>query len=331
MASTQSLRSAFSCSACRSSALQLFVGSSLPLRMPRVIARTPSTRLPTACFSSFRPNSQQQKSPAIQELRVPGKQEGSVTQSEADGEEVPWYLQEEPPKHPTLIVEPPPLPDVPEGAPKVVEQLVKFTSDELGMEDIEIVDLRNLDPPPALGPGLLMLFGTARSDRHLHVSADRLVRWFRGRGISADADGLLGRNELKIRQKRNARKMKRLGHGYAQRENDDGISTQWVCVNAGTVSWVEGESAVVAEDGRVSGFGVPQVGSTVVVQMFTKSRRTELDLEGYWKKKLMGPKAARKLELEEEKEKDPVAWAIRQNATGKSNSQDRFLSKGPSF
>jgi hypothetical protein len=214
----------------------------------------------------------------------------------------------------------------------MVEQLVKFTSDELGMEDIEILDLRNLDPPPALGPGLLMLFGTARSERHLHVSADRLVRWFRGRGVSAAADGLLGRNELKIRVRRNARKMKRLGHGYAQRENDDGISTQWVCVNAGTVSWVEAESEVVGTDGRVSGFGVPQVGSTVVVQMFTKSRRTELDLEGYWKKKLMGPKAAKALEQEEEREKDPVAWAMRQtfsNGSRKASSrQERFLSTG---
>lgn len=261
---------------------------------------------------------------------MPEKQQDGAMASgdsaEADGEDVPWYLQVEPPKHPTLIVEPPPLPDVPEGAPKVVEKLVKFTSDELGMEDIEILDLRNLDPPPALGPGLLMLFGTARSERHLHVSADRLVRWFRGRGVSADADGLLGRNELKIKQRRNARKMKRLGNGYAQREHDDGITTQWVCVNAGTVGWVDAESEVVGTDGRVSGFGVPQVGSTVVVQMFTKSRREELDLEGYWKKKLMGPKAAKALEEEEEREKDPVAWAMR--SVKASPRQERFLSTG---
>lgn len=206
-----------------------------------------------------------------------------------------------------------------------MHQLVKFTSDELGMEDIEIVDLRNLDPPPALGPGLLMLFGTARSERHLHVSADRLVRWFRGRGVSADADGLLGRNELKIKVRRNARKMKRLGHGYAQREHDDGISTQWVCINAGTVGWVDSESAVVGGDGRLSGFGTPQQGTTVVVQMFTKSRRTELDLDGFWKKKLMGPKAARALEEQQMKEKDPVAFAMSQGMGG-NKRQERFMS-----
>jgi ribosomal silencing factor RsfS len=222
---------------------------------------------------------------------------------------VPWYLEVEPPKHPTLVVEAPPLPDVPEGSPKVMEPLVKFTSEALGLDDINIMDLRKLDPPPALGPNLLMIFGTARSERHLHVCADRLVRWFRKQGITASADGLLGRNELRTKEKRLARKMKRMGSGYSRSEDDDdGISTQWVCVNAGTVGGPEThvESVITSNDGSVVGFGVPQTGSTIVVQMFLAARREELNLEGYWKNKIMTPEE-RRAKKEAERLTDPFS------------------------
>jgi ribosomal silencing factor RsfS len=237
------------------------------------------------------------------------QKEKNDTEKEDSSEEVPWYLEVEPPKHPTLVVEAPPLPDVPEGSPKVMEPLVKFTSEALGLDDINIMDLRKLDPPPALGPNLLMIFGTARSERHLHVCADRLVRWFRKQGITASADGLLGRNELRTKEKRLARKMKRMGSGYSRNEDDDdGISTQWVCVNAGTVGGPEAhvESVITSADGSVVGFGVPQTGSTIVVQMFLAARREELNLEGYWKNKIMTPEE-RRAKKEAERLADPFS------------------------
>jgi hypothetical protein len=210
------------------------------------------------------------------------KEETEVLDS---NEASPWYLEVEPPKHPTLVDHLPPLPDVPEDSPQLMGPLLKFVSEDLGLDELSLHDLRTVDPPPALGPGLIMLFGTARSERHLHVSADRLVRWLRGRGISANADGLLGRNELKIRLRRKARKAKMLGnHKSRGRDVDDGITTGWICVNLGTIGWTEGEAEIVGEDGRLSGFGVPQTGTTIVVQMFTESRRAELDLETFWTK-----------------------------------------------
>jgi hypothetical protein len=163
-----------------------------------------------------------------------------------------------------------------------MEPLLKFVADELGMDELALLDLREMDPPPALGPDLLMLFGTARSERHLHVSADRLVRWLRGRGITADADGLLGRNELKVKLRRLARKAKLLGNSGVMRGGDDGISTGWVCVNLGLVGGSHQEIEMVDAQGRPAGFGVPQTGTSVVVQMLTESRRQELDLEGLW-------------------------------------------------
>ncbi|KAK0667780.1 hypothetical protein QBC41DRAFT_323179 [Cercophora samala] len=186
--------------------------------------------------------------------------------------------------------EPPPLPDIPEDSPKVMEPLLKYISEELGLDDLSLVDLRNRDPPAAIGQDVIMLVGTARSERHLHVSADRLVRWLRGRGIGADADGLLGRNELKIKLRRIARKAKMLGTARSARAGDDGITTGWICINLGNVGGSRKEVQMVDEEGNSMGFGVPQTGASVIVQMLTESRRQELDLENLWEE--LGREAA---------------------------------------
>ncbi|KAK4096537.1 hypothetical protein N658DRAFT_435967 [Parathielavia hyrcaniae] len=288
MAPASALR-AVRCSACSFSALRLFIGniSEAQARVPMAISK--SRRFaPTAAasFSTFRPSPRRFGSPALEESakqpRNDDDQEAG-TSSQTTSSDVPWYLQVEPPRHPTLLHEPAPLPDIPDGSPKVMEPVLKYVADELGLDDLSLLDLREMDPPPALGPDLLMLFGTARSERHLHVSADRLVRWLRGRGIAAPADGLLGRNELKIKLRRLARKAKLLGTSGVMRGGDDGISTGWVCVNLGLVGGSHQEVEMVDEQGRQMGFGVPRTGSTIVVQLLTESRRADLDLEGFWK------------------------------------------------
>jgi ribosomal silencing factor RsfS len=164
-----------------------------------------------------------------------------------------------------------------------MEPLLKFASDGLGMDDLALLDLRELDPPAAIGPNLMMIFGTSRSERHLHVSADRMVRFLRRRaGIVAKADGLIGRNELKVKLRRLERKARLLGNSGAMRGGDDGISTGWVCVNLGVVGGSTQEVETFDAEGRSTGFGVPQTGTTIIIQMLTEGRRKELDLEGLW-------------------------------------------------
>ena len=283
-----------------------------------------------ADFSTLRPSPQLlDKSPAIIEERArvhedeeasrevsagDGDQE-AATESKPASDDVPWYLQVEAPKHPTLLHEPPPLPDIPEGAPKVMEPLLKFVSDELGFDDLTLLDLREMDPPAALGPDLLMIFGTARSERHLHISADRLVRWLRSRGMSADADGLLGRNELKVKLRRKARKAKLLGATGAVPTADDGITTGWICVNMGTIGWSDKEVEFLDAEGNPAGFGNPQTGTTIVVQMLTESRRQELNLEKLWKDMLR-----RSLEAN--------GKAVKQPVQREALSTDNFFSGG---
>lgn len=160
----------------------------------------------------------------------------------------------------------------------------------MGLDDLQLLDLRDFDPPPALGPNLIMLFGTARSERHLHVASGRLVRWLRyNYKLEANADGLIGAGELKTKLRRLRRKAKLLGSSnIASQGGDDGITTGWICVNLGIVGGEGVEEARFDESGQMSGFGttVAETGSTIVVQVMTEARRAELDLETLWRDSL---------------------------------------------
>lgn len=198
---------------------------------------------------------------------------------------IPWYLQVEPPTH-IAPLEPPPLPEIPSDAPPLIRSLLEYASEEMGLDDLNVLDLRKLHPPPALGANLFMLFGTARSERHLNVSAGRLVRWLRAKHrVHADADGLLGPNERKTKLRRKAKRAKLLGT-MGTDDADDGIRTGWICVNLGSIGRGGPESSLVGEDGRVSGFGIAHVGSSVVFQIMTEGRRAEMDLETLWTRAL---------------------------------------------
>ncbi|KAM0325841.1 hypothetical protein ACHAQA_007143 [Verticillium albo-atrum] len=199
-----------------------------------------------------------------------------------DSSETPWYLQVDAPVHaPAQHV--PTLPSIPEGAPPILEPMMKFVYEEMGLDDLELLDLREMDPPPALGPNLLMLFGTARGERHLHVSSSRLVKWLRNKyKIDASAAGLIGPGELKTKLRRLRKKAKLLGTSAVVQGGDDGITTGWICVNLGTQGSDTRESASFDSTGKMSGFGGPATGTTLVVQVMTESRRTELNLEHLW-------------------------------------------------
>ncbi|KAI3316607.1 hypothetical protein HD806DRAFT_517109 [Xylariaceae sp. AK1471] len=297
MAAARPALSAAGCSHCRSLVLNLFASTALR-STPVVRSSLSSTRahtvstLPIRRFSSFpKPNSPISDAEHGQNTRVVEEElennDDEVASNDSEPANVPWYLQVEPPTH-VAPMEPPPLPEIPPDAPPFIASLLEYASEEMGLDALSLLDLRKLDPPPALGPNLFMLFGTARSERHLNVSAGRLVRWLRAKHrIHADADGLLGPNERKTKLRRKARRAKLLGT-MGTDEGDDGIRTGWICVNLGTVDRGGPESAVISEDGRVSGFGISQAGSTVVVQIMTESRRAEMGLETLWTNALDG-------------------------------------------
>lgn len=291
--------SAAGCSACRASILRHY----FPTCSPAVSAGTqwpshaaPALRhqaLPPALATRARVFSSQK---AVHETEAEVKadsepnnqssaaapEDGSrASQTEEGGgqEEEPWYLKEEPPRHPSLVQHSQPLPEVPENVPLILHELVNYAAEDMGLDDLKLLDLRTLDPPAALGPNLIMLFGTARSERHLHVSGRHLVSWLRRKGIKAHADGVLGPNEFKIKMRRKQRKAKLLGTAATPMGLDDGVTTRWICTNLGTLS---SGSQEAVEYETPTGFGTRQNGTTIVVQAFTDSKRKELDLELLW-------------------------------------------------
>lgn len=300
MAAARPAFSASGCSQCRSLVLRLFTNIAIrpaPIVRPSLshsrahIGGVPSIRR----FSSLpKPTSPALDAKSDQPvLALEEEFEGDEDEAAADEPkptkptDVPWYLQVDPPTH-IAPLEPPPLPEIPPDSPPLISSLLGYASEEMGLDALSLLDLRKLDPPPALGPNLFMLFGTARSERHLNVCAGRLLRWLRHKHrVHADADGLLGPNERKTKLRRKAKRAKLLGTVNADdADADDGIRTGWICVNLGTIGRGGTESAVMAEDGRVSGFGISQIGSTVVFQLMTEERRAEMGLEELWTKAL---------------------------------------------
>ena len=204
---------------------------------------------------------------------------------------IPWYLQVEPPDQETTksLLQRQRLPDLPPDPPPLLQPMLEHIFLELGIDDLMLFDLRKVDPPPALGANLIMIIGTARSEKHLHVSADLFCRYMKTtHQIAPYADGLLGRGELKLKLKRKARRARILSRvGSTETSNvDDGIRTGWICVTVGNIeNGGSTEEAIKLPDDFV-GFGEVESGANIVIQMLTQEKREELDLEDLWGKTL---------------------------------------------
>ncbi|KAI4132963.1 MAG: hypothetical protein LQ338_000430 [Usnochroma carphineum] len=205
-----------------------------------------------------------------------------------DADQLPWYMQVQAPRQEfKSLSDRQRLPELPSDPPPLLQVMLEHISVDLGLDDLTLLDLRDIHPPPALGANLMMILGTARSEKHLHVSADRFCRWLRTtHQLSPYADGLLGRGELRLKLKRKNRRARMLNSVGASNSsnNDDGIRTGWVCVNIGTIEdgRITEPESMGQMDGEYVGFSDESSGVKMVVQMLTEEKREELDLETLW-------------------------------------------------
>ncbi|KAL2429806.1 ATPase synthesis protein 25, mitochondrial [Exophiala dermatitidis] len=255
---------------------------STPLRKPlhrvQFISPSRTTRL-FSCLPGAGLRQQQQLPSSSSSAESDRPQSDSISDPDSSSS-IPWYLQVEEPTPPAPISpllalqEIPPLPADP---PAILQPVLEHLSVQIGLDNLVLLDLRHLDPPPALGANLIMVIGTARSVKHLNVSADRFCRWVRKEyKLRPYADGLLGRNELKLKLRRKARKMKlaqSVGNTMAMRDGDDGITTGWICVNMGAVD------DAVLPDGLVDTLTV-EAGSGAEAGVFLDEEAKEVEVEG---------------------------------------------------
>ncbi|CAK4031410.1 Hypothetical predicted protein [Lecanosticta acicola] len=258
------------------------------------------------------------------------KLDPEVAASSNTDEHVPWYLQVDTSLERTnnVISERQRLPDLPEHPPTILQPLLERVSVELGMDDLSLLDLRAIEPPPALGANLFMIIGTARSEKHLHFSADKLCRWLRTEfHLRPVADGLLGRQELKLKTRRRAKKSRLLSavgaKSTADTELDEGIRTGWICVNVGKVEGgqLPRSPEQIEREKDIVGFGTEITGSHIVVQLLTEDKRGEMDLEKLWTTILRRSKRER--DYLEEKEPDLAEHELEASSdvsAGKDNS-----------
>ncbi|KAL8666291.1 MAG: hypothetical protein Q9202_001560 [Teloschistes flavicans] len=295
MAVGKTLLSTSRCATCRITLLKAFTTSSGPSLQP--LARSTLSQAGKTLNINRSLSSHSNLRSELVGWRSPGnaveRPEGSSQIDSAEGENdetepQPWYLQVQTPRlEPRAISDRQRLPDLPPEPPPLLQPMLQYISVDLGLDDLSLLDLREIDPPPALGANLLMIIGTARSEKHLHVSADRFCKWLRTtHKLRPYADGLLGRGELKLKLKRKNRRARMLNSvGASDSSNtDDGIRTGWVCVNIGEIEdgrAIEYENVDQKDDGYV-GFGGESSGAKVVVQMLTEEKREDLDLEILW-------------------------------------------------
>ncbi|EFR04762.1 hypothetical protein MGYG_07769 [Nannizzia gypsea CBS 118893] len=288
----------FRCHACRNAAFRSFAainGVSISARPQSSISGHPGSQLyqPVARIAGRRQFSALSSVRSQVDSNLPAKAETKNEEGSVESSHIPWYLQDEshkPTVHPLKQQELPPLPENP---PPILENLLQYISVDAGLDDLSLLDLRGLDPPPALGANLIMILGTARSVKHLNVAGDRLCRWLRSKHqLRPIADGLLGRNELKIKLRRRARKAKATGDASSLNSRDDGITTGWICVNVGDVE--NGPLKTnVAQKRDFIGFGGTGDKVRIVVQMLVEEKRAELQLEALWGS-LLNPEAGEK-------------------------------------
>lgn len=285
--------SAFRCAGCRKSIWAAFASSLLPTTTP--ITQQPQSRR-LHQFQPLRSDERhaQDEGPRIIEtqnaLENAASEQAQEVRSSSASAAIPWYLQEQPAlpeREVNPFAERQRIPALPESSPAILQPLLNQISIDLGMDYLSILDLRRLyDPPPAFGVNLLMIVGTARSEKHLNVSADRLCRWLRSNyKLAPRADGLLGRNELKLKMRRKAKRSRIMtAAGGSGQIPDDGTSTGWICVNLGTVEGglLPGTQQDPTTAPGFIGFGTSIKGAKIVVQLMTEEKRVDVDLEGLW-------------------------------------------------
>ncbi|CAN6641733.1 hypothetical protein TRVA0_018S02762 [Trichomonascus vanleenenianus] len=193
----------------------------------------------------------------------PQKEKDLEKKEDEPSSEVPWYMRDPDSIALSMPTHAEPIPELPGSSPHSLEPIVHQMARELGLTEVEVLDLRDLDPPSSFGPNLIMVVASAKSERHLVRAATGLAKFVKNEfGVQADKDGILTANYHRVHQRRLKRKAKRQYFSVSEAETAASRKSEWVVMSCNL-------------DG-------------IVVQLFTGDRRQQVDLESLWKEQLDG-------------------------------------------
>lgn len=173
-------------------------------------------------------------------------------------ESIPWYLQDPDAVQATSKhIEP--IPEMPENPPKQLGPTINQMVQDLGLVDVEIFDLRHMDPPSSLGPNTIMIVASGKSDRHLIRAANGLHKFIKNEyGVVSDREGIITANFQRVHQRRLRKKAQR--QFFYTNETEDGT--------------LQTMNSWIVLDTKVEG---------VVAHLFTPERREQVNLQELWK------------------------------------------------
>lgn len=173
-------------------------------------------------------------------------------------EEIPWYMKPEAsPKLNSPLNTISQIPDLPPNSPPALKPIMQFISEELGMQDLALVDLKSSKASKNEGVsdiGDYMILSTGKSPKHIIKASSQLNFFIKNKYHRlAVTEGIL-RTGIIARYNRRLQRKGKKAPSYAQ--NDYGASPN---------TWVMTDCC----DG-------------IVVHFLTKERRTDLNLEELW-------------------------------------------------
>lgn len=177
---------------------------------------------------------------------------------ETDSDDVPWYLREDEASEldtsPIFKTE---IPDVPEGAPSQLEDILNYAAKDLGLDNIKIFDIRDREELPAASYADFMILFSGKSPKHIQKAVDELVAHLKSEyKIIPYVEGLLKANSFKRQKRRIKRKVRTSSY----------IDTEF---GVGPNSWV-------MIDPKIDG---------LMLHIMTPERRKEVNLELLWCKR----------------------------------------------
>ncbi|OUM54767.1 hypothetical protein BVG19_g4192 [[Candida] boidinii] len=181
----------------------------------------------------------------------------STTTTTTTVSDLPWYMRpEESPSisSPLRQIE---IPDLPQDSPNTLKQIIEFTANELGIINLQIFDLRNIQNKENGSKDIakFMIIGTGKSSKHLQKATTEL-QFFLKHELNklTKPEGLVKKADLFKFQRRLKKKGKK-GPNYAN--NDYGSSPNtWVMIDCKT--------------------------DDIFVHFLTSDRRNDLRLEEIW-------------------------------------------------